>query len=142
MENTQLSLDGVQYTFRPGNFLESKKHAVNLTALLKGAIKTVNQPDGSSAVDVDIGGALANLGSPQMQGIETFVLKYLEADADGKTILLRNDENVNSHFGKYRDHYFQIMFEGLKYHFLPFLPAGLVSLSGMNFAQAIKALSQ
>lgn len=69
-----------------------------------------------------------NLGSPEMQSVENFVMKFCTVVAEGKTVLLNNEATINIHFNAYRSHYIKMMIDGLKFHFADFLPAGLVSV--------------
>lgn len=141
METKELMIGDVTYTYRPGNFMESKKQAMALAGLLKGAIGTKDKGNGVSTFDIDIGTLAANLGSSEMQGIENFVLKYLEADTGGKKVLLRDPDKVNSHFNAYREHYFRVIFEGIKYHFFPFLPDGGEFLRSMDLSKLTDTLT-
>ena len=124
MKTKELIIDDVIYTYRPGNFMESKKKAMALTGLLKGVIGTKDKGNGISTFNIDIGTLAANLGSAEMQEIENFILKYLEADVGGTKVLLKDHDKVNSHFNAHREHYFKVIFEGVQYHFFLFYPVG------------------
>lgn len=84
-------------------------------------------------VNIDVGQIIANIGSPAFSGVESFILKYASViNAEGGEILLRNVSQAETHFNANRGDYAQLIFEGLKYHFLDFLPAGAKSLAGIT----------
>ncbi|MDY7522453.1 putative phage tail assembly chaperone [Photorhabdus sp. P32] len=120
-------IDNINYEHRLSNFIEAKNHALKLVGLLKGCIRL----DGDK-VDIDIGAIVSNIGSPEMQGIEQFILKYVTVtDADGNTVLLQKPDVFNQHFNTYRSHYFQLIIDGVKFHFADFLPGGVASVVSM-----------
>ncbi|MBD2785378.1 hypothetical protein ID858_07760 [Xenorhabdus sp. DI] len=123
-------IDNITYEHRQSNFMEAKNHALKLIGLLKGCIKATGEN-----VDIDIGAVAANIGSPEMQGVEQFILKYVTAtDVMGETILLQKPDVFNNHFNTHRSHYFQLIFDGLQFHFADFLPAGVVSAENINLS--------
>ncbi|KLU15076.1 MULTISPECIES: phage tail assembly chaperone [Xenorhabdus] len=123
-------IDNITYEHRQSNFVEAKNHAFKLVSLLKGCIKT----DGDN-VDIDIGAIASNIGSPEMQGVEQFVLKYVTVtDESGAAILLQKPDTFNAHFNAHRSHYFQLIFDGVKFHFADFLPAGVASAKSINLS--------
>lgn len=123
-------LDNITYTHRLSNFIEAKNQALKLAGLLKNGLK---MQDGN--MDIDIGAILTNLGSPEMRSIEEFVLKHLSViDENGEPVLIQDAAKFNTHFNRHRAHYFQMMFDGLKFHFADFLPAGVASVPSMNLA--------
>lgn len=116
-------LDNIEYEFTQANFIKAKNQALKLGGLLKGCF--TNSGDNTN---IDIGQALANLGSEETRQIEEFIISTLTAkDENGKPINLRNTDDFNSHFNQHRDHYFQVLIEGMKFHFLGFLPSGIAS---------------
>ena len=116
-----ITLDDVTYKFRVAPFMSAKNHAFKLLRILKGSI-TLQGEDFS----VDVGEVLANIGMKETQEAEAFVLTYTEVEVNGETVLLKGSANIEKHFGEYRSHYVQVIFEGGKHHFLPFLPDGLL----------------
>ncbi|MDC9606862.1 phage tail assembly chaperone [Xenorhabdus griffiniae] len=125
-----MNIDNITYEHRQSNFIEAKNHALKLIGLLKGCISTKGDN-----VDIDIGAIAANIGSPEMQGVEQFVFKYVTAtDENGETLLLQKPDVFNSHFNTHRSHYFQLIFDGLKFHFADFLPAGVASAKNINLS--------
>lgn len=123
-----MNIDGIEYTFRQANFIEAKNQAMKLVSLAKGCF--TNEGD---ATKFDIGQLLSNLGSSDMQSVENFIIRYVEAqDAEGKSINLNKPDVFNQHFNTHREHYFQVIFEGVKFHFLAFLPAGIASALNIN----------
>lgn len=115
-----MQLDDITYEFRQSNFIEAKNQALKLAGLLKNSLKMKGDN-----IDVDIGAILCNLGSPEMKSIEEFILKYLTVtDENGETVVLKDPSKLNAHFNAHRSHYFQVMFEGVKFHFADFLPGG------------------
>jgi len=122
-----MEIDNIHYEHRLSNFIEAKNHALKLVGLLKNSLKMVE-----GNIDIDVGGILANIGSPEMQTIEKYVLKYMTVTADGKEIRLTTDVDINSHFNQYRSHYFKVIVDGVLFHFQDFLPAGLVSAKNIS----------
>lgn len=118
-----MEIDGITYEHRNGNFIETKNIGMKLMQLLKGNITL-----SGSEVNIDIGGALANIGTPDFAAVENFILKFVTVtDAAGSLIEVKNGDTFNAHFNAHRNHYFQLVIDGLKFHFAGFLPAGLAS---------------
>ncbi|PHM54532.1 phage tail assembly chaperone [Xenorhabdus sp. KK7.4] len=123
-------IDNITYEHRQSNFMEAKNHALKLIGLLKGCIKT----DGDN-VDIDLGAIAANVGSPDMQSVEQFILKYVTVkDETGETVLLQKPDTLNAHFNAHRSHYLQVIFDGLTFHFADFLPGGVASVRNINLS--------
>jgi hypothetical protein len=118
-----MMIDDVTYEHRQANFMEAKAAGFKLLSLLHGGLKQ----EGTD-ISIDIGAMAKNLGSPEMQSVENFVMKFCTVVAEGKTVLLNNEATINIHFNAYRSHYIKMMIDGLKFHFADFLPAGLVSV--------------
>lgn len=118
-----MEIDGITYEHRNGNFIETKNIGMKLMQLLKG-----NMVMEGKDVRIDIGGALANIGTPDFAAVENFILKFVTVtDAAGSLIEVKNGDTFNAHFNAHRSHYFKMIFDGLKFHFSDFLPAGLAS---------------
>lgn len=130
-----MKLDDIEYTFRQANFIEAKKQAFKLVGLAKGCFE---QDNGETRFD--IGQLLSNLGSQDMESVEKFVITYTEAkDIEGNPILLNKVDVFNTHFNKYRDHYLQVIFEGVKFHFLDFIPSGIASNLNIDSLKVLTA---
>ncbi|CAQ85194.1 MULTISPECIES: phage tail assembly chaperone [Photorhabdus] len=126
-------IDNINYEHRLSNFIEAKNHALKLVGFLKGCIKL-----NGDHVDIDVGAIVSNVGSQEMQGIEQFILKYVTVtDADGNTVLLQKSDDFNRHFNTYRAHYFQLIIDGLKFHFADFLPNGAASVINTSSLAAL-----
>lgn len=115
--------DNITYEHRHSNFVEAMTHAKKLLAMFRGCMSLSGK-----TVDIDLGGVLANIGSPEMQSAEKFILKWVTAkDADGNVIQLDKVDVFNKHFNEHRSHYYPLIIEGMKFHFADFLPGGLAS---------------
>lgn len=122
MENKTVQIGDCEYTLMPSSFMTAKAEAFKLTTLLKGCFSS------GENVNFDIGQLLVNINSPAMVDIEKFILKYaIVIDENGKKFLLQKQDEANQFFDAHRDQYFNFLFEGLKFHFLGFLPSGLAS---------------
>ncbi|PVZ86705.1 hypothetical protein C9426_14915 [Serratia sp. S1B] len=130
-----MTKDNITYEYRQANFIEAKNQAMKLLGLLKGCISMQD-----SKVDVDIGGIVSNIGSPEMQSLEQFILKYLTVtDESGTAILLKNADVFNQHFNAHRSHYIPLIIEGAKFHFADFLPDGVASAINMPNSVSLTA---
>lgn len=118
-----IELDGVTYVMRKANFGTAIKHTKKLGSLLDGAITSM---DGKT--DINFGAVLENFQKPEMAEIEKFVMDWLTVD--GKP--LSTDAALGDHFNGHADHYFKLVFEGVKFHFLRFLPIGQEFLQGIS----------
>lgn len=128
MQTYELIINSNKYVLRSANFFETKTQLQSLLGLAKDAIKMQGED-----VNIDVGQIIANIGSPTFSGVESFILKYASvANAEGGEILLRNVSQAETHFNANRGDYAQLILEGLKYHFLDFLPAGAKSLAGIT----------
>ena len=134
MQTEQHVIDGVTYTFRQANFMAARTAAMSLLGILKGGVKSTG-----AKPEVDIGAMLENLGSPQIQSVEQFILGTLEVkNENGQIVLLKNVDASNEHFNKHRSHYSALMFKGVQFHFMDFLPAWAVSKANTKL-QEVKA---
>nr|DAV06618.1 MAG TPA: tail assembly chaperone protein [Caudoviricetes sp.] len=128
MQTYELIINSNKYVLRSANFFETKAQLQNLLSLAKDAIRMQGEN-----VDIDVGQIIANVGSPAFSGVENFILKYASTiNSEGGEILLKNLSGAEAHFNTNRGDYAQLIFEGLKYHFLDFLPAGAKSLTGIT----------
>ena len=128
----ELIIDDVTYELQRSNFFEANKQLKVLTALTKGCFAI---QDGKAAFDV--GALISNIGSEEFATVEGFILKHLVAtNENGEKVLFNKQEELNKFFNEHRSHYYQVIFEGLKFHFLGFLPSGLESkISTLNLAE-------
>lgn len=135
MQNKDFIVDDVTYTFKQADFFKANKYLKKLTALLKGCFSLEGNQAG-----FDIGQLASNIGSEEFVEIEKFVMDYVSAvDENGKTILFQNPKEQGEFFNTHRSHYYQIIIEGLKFHFLGFLPNGILSnLSTLSLAEITK----
>lgn len=123
MQSTDFTIDDVVYTFTQADFFKSNKYLKKLTALLQGCFSFEGNKSG-----FDIGQLASNIGSEQFAEIEKFILDYLTAvDENGKKILFQKPQEAGEFFNTHRSHYYQVIVEGLKFHFLGFLPNGIAS---------------
>ena len=123
----ELNIDNVTYELQRSNFFEANKQLKVLTALAKGCFA---MKDGKTAFD--IGELISNIGSDEFASVEAFILKHTVAtDENGNKVLFNKQEELNKFFNDHRSHYYQVIFEGLKFHFLGFLPSGLESKVNM-----------
>ncbi|MWN31017.1 MULTISPECIES: phage tail assembly chaperone [unclassified Gilliamella] len=123
MQSTDFTIDDVVYTFTQADFFKSNKYLKKLTALLQGCFSFEGNKSG-----FDIGQLASNIGSEQFAEIEKFILDYVTAvDENGKKVLFQKPQEAGEFFNTHRSHYYQVIIEGLKFHFLGFLPNGLLS---------------
>jgi Protein of unknown function (DUF2669). len=123
MESKDYNVDDVVYTFTQADFFKSNKYLKKLTALLKGCFSVDDSKSG-----FDIGQLASNIGSEQFAEIEKFILDYVTAiDENGNKVLFQKPDEAGKFFNTHRNHYYQIIIEGLKFHFLGFLPSGIAS---------------
>lgn len=126
MQDENKMIGQCTYQFRKANFMQARTEAFKLTALLKGCFSN----DGQS--NFDIGQLFANLNSKEMESVEKFICQNATVtDEQGKKFLLQNSTESDAFFNDHRDEYFQFLFEGLKFHFLGFLPNGIASKVNM-----------
>ncbi len=123
MADLDFTIDSVTYTFRQADFFKANKYLKKLTALLKGCFSLDGNKTG-----FDFGQLASNIGTEQFEEIEKFILTYVTAvDENGKTVLFHKPQEASDFFNTHRSHYYQVIFEGLKFHFLGFLPSGILS---------------
>lgn len=119
--------NGITYEHRQANFVEAKNQAMKLLGLLRGCISMQD-----SKIEIDIGGIVSNIGSVEMQGIESFIIKYVTVrDENDQPVILSRTDVFNSHFNAHRSHYIPLIIEGAQFHFADFLPDGVASAINM-----------
>ncbi|WP_051396130.1 phage tail assembly chaperone [Ignatzschineria larvae DSM 13226] len=128
----EIRIDDITYEFQQSSFFEANRQLKTLTALMKGCF---TMQDGKTGFDV--GELISNIGSESFANVEKFILHHLTAtDENGEKVLFNKPEEINKFFNKHRSHYYQVIFEGLKFHFLGFLPSGLESkISTLNLEE-------
>lgn len=127
-------INGVDYEMRKAGFMKTKQLATKLLTLLNGAINI----DKEMEFDINIGAIAQNLNSPEMAEIEKFVLDQTAVAGFGK---LSDASKLDQHFEDHPDNYFQVIFAGVKFHFLPLLPVGREFLQSMSMDK-LMALGQ
>ena len=138
MQSTDFTIDDVTYTFRQTDFFKANKYLKKLTALLKGCFSLDGNKTG-----FDFGQLASNIGTEQFEEIEKFILNYVTAvDENGKTVLFQKPQEASDFFNTHRSHYYQVIFEGLKFHFLVFLPSGIASsLNTLNLEEMAQTVT-
>ena len=130
LQTETIEIGGVSYELRKANFFEAKNMAMSLSTILNGAISL---KDGNA--DVDFGAILSNLNSAEMEKVQDFILKYTAADG----VKLSSKVEAEKHFNGHRSNYFQLMFEGLKFHFADFFPNGSEFVKNISLEQVLSA---
>jgi hypothetical protein len=135
MQSTDFTIDDVVYTFTQADFFKSNKYLKKLTALLQGCFSFKENKS-----DFDVGQLASNIGSEQFAEIEKFILDYVTAvDENGKKVLFQKPQEAGDFFNTHRSHYYQVIIEGLKFHFLGFLPNGIASKLSTTSLEAVAA---
>lgn len=130
--------------FVENNNLElSKTKAFELLKLLDGSlkaktIKKINE-DGQEVPDIDFDldftKIIANINSPAMKSVEEFILKnckmFLKHDGEWLQVDTAKKEEVNYVFAQYASHWLNFQIEGIKFHFVKFLPSGTGLLANL-----------
>lgn len=121
-----LELDDVVYHFSEADVFTAKAHAEKLLTLARGAVKVTGAGEGQKGFDVNIDPAeiLANIMTPEAQKIQDFVFSTVIVVKNGEGVKFSSKADQSMHLNKYRSHLYQIVFFGVKFHFLDFLPTG------------------
>ncbi len=137
----EIEIDDVRYVLTQGNFFESKREAEKLMALLRGVldVKLADKEKGGFAVDIKIPEILANIAGPEFQGIQKFITDKMQVIKDGEGVSTAKPAQLEAHFNKHRSHYYQIILDGAKFHFLDFFPRGNAFLQNI-IKQAVKTM--
>ena len=121
-----LEIDDVVYHFAEADVFKAKAHAEKLMSLARGAIKIKAAGGQGEGLDADIDPAeiLANITTKEAQDIQDFIWSTVAVvkGGDGVKFTSRADQSI--HLGKHRSHIYQVLFFGVKYHVLDFLPTG------------------
>lgn len=128
------NINGVDYEMRKAGFMKTKQLATKLLCLLNGAVNISKDME----FNIDIGAIARNLNSPEMSEIEKFVLDQTSIPGFGK---LSDASKLDQHFEDHPDNYFHVIFAGVKFHFLPLIPAGREFLQSMSMDK-LMALGQ
>lgn len=129
----EIEIDDVKYVLTQGNFFESRKEAEKLMSLLRGVIdvKLGDKEKGGFALDIKIPEILANITGEDFQGTQKFILSKMQVIKDGQGVPTSKESEMGAHFNKHRSHYYKIIIEGAKFHFLDFLPFGKEQLQNI-----------
>lgn len=120
IEQLEQDINGVVYTHTQANFLKARNVFQKTLTLLQGAVNLEISDMKKSTIDPMA--IMSNVDKPEFQFIQDFLLSNVTVtDENGKTVSLAKAEAQNSHFGKHRGDYYAVLFEGVKFHFLPFL---------------------
>lgn len=121
-----LELDDIVYHFAEADVFKAKKHAELLISLSRGAVKVKGNAEGGKGFDVNIDPAevLANISTPEAEKIQEFIWSTVMVVKDGEGVKFSTKADQAMHLGKHRSHIYQILFFGVKFHFLDFLPTG------------------
>lgn len=137
----EIEIDDVRYVLTQGNFFESRKEAEKLMALLRGVVDVKVQGKSDFNIDIKIPEILANIVSPEFQSIQDFVMKKMQVIKDGEGVPTSKPAQLEAHFNQHRSHYYKVILEGAKFHFLDFLPFGKERLQSIIKQLATKATS-
>ena len=124
LEQQELTIGDVKYVLLQAPFFEAKRKAEKMTALLRGVIDVKVQGKQDFGLDIKIPEILANITSPEFQEIQDFILKNIQVIKDGEAVKMETQNDIANHFNKHRSHYYNVILEGAKFHFLDFLPFG------------------
>lgn len=132
MNEELIEINGTNYEMRKANFFEARDVAMTFLSVLNGAVSIKNgQPD------INVGAMLSNLTSAEMEKVQSFILKYTVVNG----VKLSSKVEAEKHFNDHRQDYFQLMFEGVKFHFVDFLPNGKEFAENMTMENLTKALA-
>ena len=140
-QNT-LELDDVVYHFAEADVFKAKKHAEMLMSLARGAVK-ISGKDGSTGgfdVNIDPAEVLANIASLDAQAIQDFIWSTVNVVKDGNGVKFSSKADQSIHLGQYRSHIYPVLFFGVKFHFLDFIPRGDAFAKSM-LGQAINKMT-
>ena len=116
----------------------SKSKALELLKLLDGSIKAKTvEVDGQKTIDFDLDFTkiLGNLNSPVMKDIEQFIQKnckmFIKDKGEWVQVDTAKKVEIDYVFTKYANQYFNFLIDGIKFHFLKFLPSGTGLLANL-----------
>lgn len=130
--------------FTENNNLElTKGRAFELLKLLDGSlkaktIKRIND-EGKEVSDIDFdldfAKIIGNINSPAMKTVEEFILKnckiFLKHDGEWLQVDTAKKDEVNFAFNQHAEHFLNFQIEGIKFHFVKFLPSGTGLLANL-----------
>lgn len=121
-----LEIDDVKYHFAEADVFKAKANAELLLSIARGAVKISAKENGEKGFNTNIDPAeiLANITTPQAQKIQEFIWDTVMVTKDGEGVKFSTQAYRSMHLGKHRSHIYQVLFFGVKYHFLDFLPTG------------------
>ena len=125
-------IESVKVIYIQNNSLDlSKSKALELLKLLDGSIKAKTvEIDGQKTIDFDLDFTkiLGNFNSPVMKGVEEFIQKnckmFIKHDGEWVQVDTSKKVEIDYVFTKYADQYFNFLIDGIKFHFVKFLPSG------------------
>ena len=132
-------IESVKVIYIQNNSLDlSKSKALELLKLLDGSIKAktveTDELDESGSkkktidFDLDFTKILGNFNSPVMKGVEEFIQKnckmFIKHDGEWVQVDTSKKVEIDYVFTKYADQYFNFLIDGIKFHFVKFLPSG------------------
>lgn len=126
IETLDFNIGEVSYTFVQADVFKTKDHAEMLMSLAKGAFKISGKEDGSKGFDfnVDPAEVLSNITSSESKKVQDFIFNTIKVVVNGEAVPFATKSDQSKHLGVYRSHIYQLLIEGAKYHFLPFIPTG------------------
>ncbi len=126
-----------------GDMELSKSKAFELLNLLDGSLKakTVKRKneEGKEVSDIDLdldfAKIIGNINSSAMKSVEQFILKncklFLKHDGEWLQVDTAKKDEINYVFNLHADHYLNFQMEGIKFHFVKFLPSGTGLLANL-----------
>lgn len=115
-------IDGVKYELRDEfDFLERRELCFKALALFKDVV-TVENLSNINDIKIDISAICSNLAQDEnasLEAIQNYILRHAQVVKDGKTLLLKDNKNLNEHFSNFPEHYLTVIVEGIKHYFLP-----------------------
>lgn len=131
-EDDVLVDEQIKVVFVQNNSLDlSKTKALELLKLLDGSLKAKTvEVDGQKTIDFDLDFTkiIGNLGSPSMKGVEDFIQRnckmFIKDDGEWVQVDTAKKIEVDFVFHRYAGQYFNFLIEGIKFHFVKFLPSG------------------
>jgi hypothetical protein len=116
MDNHVFTLDNIDYHMAPAN-AGAAWEALKRSAMIFSEIKGGDQSEMMGSI---IGSFLAHVNSPELKALENIIYS-------NTSVLLENgkmgrlSDNFDNHFNAHRGHIINVLIEGFKYQFSPFL---------------------
>lgn len=120
-----IQLDDVEYHLTCDDVFKTQKMANKLLGLAKGVVSVkLAGVDGGFDTEIDPVAMLQNMDTPELEAIQKFILNTIQVVKNGESVPFSSESDRSQHFGNYRHHLYQLLIQGGKFHFLPFLPTG------------------